>query len=477
MRNSAASLGVIFALVGSFTIHAEENRLTFHAEPKSLPPHAHTEDWPRFLGPRDDATSAETGILDSWPDNGPAKVWEVTKGEGYAGPSIAGDRLVMFHREGGEEVVECREPETGKLLWAHCYGADYDDSYGFSNGPRANPVIDDEFVFTAGVTGVVKAFEIADGKERWSLNLRERYRLPQNFFGYGASPLVWEDLVLLNTGGEGDDEGSPGVCVAAFNRETGEEVWTATDKWGASYASPIIMTIHGREILFVFAGGQSRPPHGGLLALDPKTGEVLSRFPWRADKYESVNASTPLDVGNNRLFISECYEKGGVLLEFDENIQPSVVWEERWFGMHWTSPILNDGVLYGFAGRNEPDVQFKAADAITGEILWEDEMRWTEKSGDRDLVRGLFRAWLLKVGDRHLAWGEHGALALLELSREGPRITQRHQLFLADHSWTPLTLSRGLLYVTQNNRDRASGADPRIICYDLRATSDDEAAK
>ncbi|MEM0898253.1 MAG: PQQ-binding-like beta-propeller repeat protein [Verrucomicrobiota bacterium] len=467
MTGSPAALGLFLFFLLLQGLTAEE-RLTFHAAAKPLDPGARTEDWPRFLGPRDDATSLETGILPLWPDSGPALVWEVTKGEGYAGPSIRGDKLIMFHRLDGDEVVECRNADNGRMLWAHRYEADYDDSFGFSNGPRANPVIDGDLVITAGVTGRVHALNLSDGTLQWQLNLRERYQLPKNFFGYGASPLVWKDLVFLNTGGAEPDE-SPGICVAAFDRETGKEAWTARDTWGASYASPVMAEIHGRDILLVFAGGQSRPPHGGLLALDPENGKVLSRFPWRADKYESVNASTPLPVGGNRIFISECYEKGGVLLAFDEEFQPTVLWEERGFGMHWMTPLLDDGVLFGFAGRNEPDLEFKAIDLESGEILWRDEMRWSEKAGNRQLVRGLFRAWLTGVGDRYLAWGEHGALASLELSGDGVKTTQRHQLFLADHSWTPPALSRGLLYITQNNRDRTQGASPRILCYDLRA--------
>src|SRR5688572_15597351 len=64
------------------------DRLTFHAKPKRLHPEAKTSDWRRVLGPRDDATSSETHLLHNLPPGGPAKVWEVKKGQGYTSPAI-----------------------------------------------------------------------------------------------------------------------------------------------------------------------------------------------------------------------------------------------------------------------------------------------------------------------------------------------------------------------------------------------------
>jgi hypothetical protein len=214
----------------------------------------------------------------------------------------------------------------------------------------------------------------------------------------------------------------------------------------------------------VLAAGESRPAHGGLLVLDPATGKCHERLAWRADKYESVLASPPLVIGDKRVFISECYGKGGVLLEFDEKLKAKPVWTERWFGMHWMTPLLVDGHLYGFAGRNPPDTQFKCAHAGTGEIAWENDMQWRE--GRR--VHGFFRAGLLRAGKRTFALGEDGAFAELKLSPAGPETVQRLRLFTAREAWTLPALHRGLLYVSQNSADPVTGKRPRLICYDFR---------
>src|SRR5688572_12964871 len=64
-----------------------------------------TEDWPQFLGPHRNGTSDETGLLDRWPTNGVAVLWEKNIGTGYSAPSVRGDRLVLHHRVAAEEIV------------------------------------------------------------------------------------------------------------------------------------------------------------------------------------------------------------------------------------------------------------------------------------------------------------------------------------------------------------------------------------
>jgi len=64
------------------------------------------EDWPQFLGPHANGTSGETGLLDRWPSNGPPLVWDKKIGAGYGAPSVRGNRLVLHHRIGDEDIIE-----------------------------------------------------------------------------------------------------------------------------------------------------------------------------------------------------------------------------------------------------------------------------------------------------------------------------------------------------------------------------------
>jgi outer membrane protein assembly factor BamB len=90
-------------------------------------------------------------------------------------------------------------------------------------------------------------------------------------------------------------------------------------------------------------------------------------------------------------------------------------------------------------------------------------------SGGQTLPMSLYRASLLKVGSRFLCLGEWGTLCWLDLSPAGAKRAATAQLFTAQQSWTLPALSRGLLYVLQNEDDRLNGKPPRLLCYDLRA--------
>ena len=437
--------------------------LTFHAPPKALPSGAVTENWPHFLGPHFDATTQETKLLRQWPKDGPVKVWEMATGDGYACPVFAADRMVYFQRVDGKETVDCLEPETGKRFWRFDYPVLYEDRYGFNPGPRSSAVIDDGRVYTVGVTAVMHCLDLKTGRVLWRRDLLADYKIPQYFFGYGPTPFVWKDRLIVNVGGKAKDA-TTGTCVAAFDKLTGKTLWEVEDSWGASYASPIVAKLRGRDVALVVAAGESRPSVGGLITLDPETGRVYDRFPWRAKVYESVIAGSPVVVNDRQVYISECYEKGGALLEFDENLKSKQLWTQRDFGLHWMMPMQIDGHLYGFAGRNPPDTEFRCLQLETGKIVWRDDTRFEQEGR----LSSFFRASLLRADGRYFCLGEDGLLGEFELSPKGAVIKQRVRLFAATSSWTLPALHRGLLYVAQNTRDGREGKAPRIICYDFR---------
>ena len=63
------------------------------------------------------------------------------------------------------------------------------------------------------------------------------------------------------------------------------------------------------------------------MAIDPEKGETIAQFPWRARKLESVNAATPVVLGNE-VFISETYELGSALVQFSGDSFKEV-WSDR----------------------------------------------------------------------------------------------------------------------------------------------------
>ncbi len=439
---------------------------TFHEAPRGSPAGAVAGDWPAFLGPGGMPVSAETKLLREFPPGGPRLVWEMAKGEGYAAPVVAGGRLVLFHRVGDEAVVECLQAEDGRRFWRHASPTDYTDRYGYNGGPRCSPAIADGRVFTLGADGHLHALDLATGVVLWRRDLLKEFGLKQNFFGVGATPLVEGSNLVVNVGAPG------GPCVAAFDVRTGRMVWGAGTEWGPGYSTPVAATIHGRRLILVFAGGESSPPVGGLLAVDAVDGRVAFTFPWRGKRRESVNAAPPAVLGD-RIVLSECYGAGGVMLRVEPDGGCRPVWTNANFGLHFMAPVAKDGHLYGVDGHGPGDAFMVCLEASTGREVWREKPRWKETvttaDGPREITAGTIRCSMLAVDGRALCLGEIGHLLWLDLAPSGYRELSRAWLFAAQQTWTPPVVSRGLLYVCQNERDPFRGTGPRLLCYDLRA--------
>ncbi len=416
-------------------------------------------DWPRILGPAHDSTTPESGLLQNFPAVGLRAVWEMPLSSGMGGPAIAAGRIVVFHRPDEKETVECRDAATGKLRWKYAYDAPYQPRYGGGSGPRTSPVIADGRVFVFGVSGQMHCLDFATGKLLWAHDCAREFSMQPAFFGFGSTPLVMGQRVIVQLGGVHD--GKP-VNSVAFDTATGKFLWAAEHAWGASYASSVPAKIHGRDCVLIFAGGKSRPATGGLLIVDAADGKVLAAVAHRAEITESVNVSSPVvaSAGEGkptRIFVSESYTAGGLCVEVAPDFTATKAWQAPNFGMYWMTPLVREGCLFGFAGQSEQMAELVCHDVATGRELWRD-----------DLGRGFGRANLLATADGVLCLGEFGELAWVELSAKGGKVISRTKLFDAPETWTPPALSHGLLYVQQNEPDR-DGRRPRLICYDLRA--------
>ncbi len=428
---------------------AGEPQVTVHRAPKPYPAGAVTADWPRFLGPLHNCTTPETKLLHAWGEKGPSRGWEFEKGLGHGSPAVADERVVILHRWEGRERIDCLAAETGQPIWKFNYEAPYRDRMGSGDGPRTSPVIADGRVFTYGVTGRLHCLDAATGKLVWQLDCAKEFDLVPNFFGHGSTPLVMGNRLIVQLGGKDD------LCAAAFDVATGKLLWKARHEWGASYGSPVPATLHGRACVLILAGGETRPPTGGLLCIDAATGEVLSATPHRAAMAESVNASSPV-VAGNRVFVTEAYGTGGAMIEIAPDFSARKAWQGG-AGAHFMTPLVHDGCIVGCDGQSPRLAELVCNEIATGKELWRN-----------DLGGKFGRTNLIAAEGAALVLGEFGDLAWLELSRAGPKVLQQAKLFHAPESWSLPALSRGLLYVCQNERTQ-DGKTARVICYDLRA--------
>src|SRR5262249_7648108 len=168
----------------------------------------------------------------TWPKELNQK-WKVTVGEGVATPALVGDKLYVFSRQNGAEVARCLEAASGNEVWQEKY-----DSLGATgpasgySGPRASPTVAAGKVVTLGVRGVLSCLDAAKGSVVWR---KEDYKAYPRFFT-ASSPLVVDNLCVAQLGG-----GDNGVVVA-YELTDGKEKW----KWTAdspAYASLSLLTV------------------------------------------------------------------------------------------------------------------------------------------------------------------------------------------------------------------------------------------
>ncbi|MFO8012054.1 MAG: PQQ-binding-like beta-propeller repeat protein [Phycisphaerae bacterium] len=387
-------------------------------------------DWPRYLGPNQDGTSEETGLLLDWPEGGPPVVWTKRLGASFSPPVVAGDRLVVFHRIANDEVLECVTAAAGGRLWEFRYPTRYTDRYRYNGGPRSSPAIDGDRVYAYGAEGMLTCLDLATGRKVWQRPLNQDLSAPQAFFGVGVPPVVEGDLLLLNPGAPG------GAGIVGVDKATGAVRWKATDH-GASYSTPVVRTVRGRRLVFVLTAE-------GLVVLHPATGKVHATMPFRSVYRESVNAASPVVVGD-RVFLSAAYRVGSALVEVTPEGLETVWRNKKNMQNHWATSIYAGGVLYGSHGRHGREAVARCIDWDTGLVLWESP-------------RGLGRMTFTLAEGHLLVMGELGHLLLVEATPLGYTEKARAKV-LAPPCWGPPVLAGGLLYVRN---------ETVLTCLDMR---------
>ena len=386
---------------------------------------AGNSDWPQFLGPNRNGVYLGPALPSSWPGSGPPVIWRKGVGEGFSGPVVAEGRLILFHRIGSEERVECLEAGTGRALWRYAYPTDYRDDFGFDGGPRSTPAVSGGRVYTFGAQGVLHCLNIESGKRVWSVKTHEKFGVRKGFFGAACSPLVEGGRLFLNVGGTGQSG------LVAFDAGTGRVLWTATDD-EASYASPTVATFGGRRQVLFFT-------RNGLVSADPESGEIIFRFRWRARSRASVNAATPLTVGR-LIFLSASYRTGAVQLRVKGTDLETVWSSDEALSSHYATSVILGDYLFGFHGRQEYGQSLRCVGLKTGQVEW---------SRDR------FGAGTLSLaGDRLVVLKENGELLLIAASPQAFRVLARTKILAPTVRAYP-ALANGYLYA-RNQKEMVS---------------------
>jgi len=447
---------------------------------------AKAADWPEFLGPTRNNHSPETNLLDKFPADGPPLLWEKEIGTGYSAPSVRAGKLVVFHRQELEEIVECVATDTGKPLWRHAYRSLYEDPFGYNNGPRCTPLITSNRVYTFGAEGVLTCLNFDDGKLVWQRKTATDWNVPQAFFGVGSTPVLEDNRLFVMVGGQ------PNSGMVAFDATTGktlwqnvgEKTWTGVTTLGwraeapyswtgeekqASYSTPVLATFHGQRHLLCFM-------RQGLVSLNPTNGEMRFSRWFQSVVNDSVNAINPVVDGDTVLLSAAYYRIGAVLLKVNADGKSfNEVWRipkspgerlpeggfrEPTLELHWTTPVLHQGFLYAFSGRNEPDASFRCVDIKTGAVKWSRDERWQghPPRGAKAQPTVYGRGSAIFSDGKLITLGEGGLLGLVKPNPEKLEEISRFQIpSLSYPCWAAPVLSDKRLFLRSENHLVAYG--------------------
>ena len=394
-------------------------------------PECHAGDWPQILGPARNGEARDEPVIPVWPAQGPKQKWSFSVGQGYAGPAVVGERVLVFHRVGKVERVEALDAATGKSLWQADFDATYGGGVNSDLGPRCTPLIHEGRVYVFGAAGDLHCVSLTDGAKQWSRETYQDFQGKEGFFGAGSTPIVAAGKVIVNVGGRG-------AGLVAFDLETGKTVWQATDE-GASYSSPTLATVQGQShAIFV--------TRMNTISVDPESGNVRFRFPF-GDRGATVNGATPL-VFDDLLFVSSSYGVGANLSQIKGDGLKELWANDDVMSSQYSTCVYRDGFLYGTHGREDhKNGVLRCFEAQTGSVKW--------------TVPGFGVAHIILVGDQLLLLDVEGKLRLADVSSTAYRELASASISESTTRALP-ALSNGKFYFRDNG-----SAGGKLICLQL----------
>jgi outer membrane protein assembly factor BamB len=327
-------------------------------------------DWPQWRGPnRDNKVEGFTAPA-TWPKD-LAQKWKVTVGDGDASPALVGDKVYVFTRQGGDEVIRCLGAADGKELWQDKYAQEPARvPMGGHQGPRSTPAVAEGKVCTLGVGGILSCLDADTGKVVWRKDSKSHPR-----FYAASSPLIVDGKCVAYLGGEGKGE------VVAYDLAGGDEKW----KWSGeapAYGSPVLMTVDGTKQVVTLT-------QKSLVGIDAADGKLLWQVPF-ATQY---NSGTPIVDGQTVICSGPAGGRmgggggggGGGTVAFKiekegDKFTAKELWKKPQAAVKYNTPVLKDGLLYGLStagggrgGMGDQPTNFFCMDARTGDVLWTDK--------------------------------------------------------------------------------------------------------
>jgi outer membrane protein assembly factor BamB len=273
--------------------------------------------------------------------------------------------------------------------------------------------------------GELFRFDSATGKANWQMNIAKATGAKVPEWGFACSPLVQDDLLILNVGDAG----------TAVNKHSGKVVWTSGNA-SAGYSSGVPLDYENERCVAMTA-------LKSVVAFKVRDGSKVWEFPWKT-RYD-VNAADPIIV-EDRVFVSSAYSHGSALFRF-RGKEIVKLWENKNMRNHFNACVLVGGHLFGVDGdAGGKDAALRCVTLETGAL------RWTEKS--------VGSGSLMAADNKLIILGDKGELIIAEASAEEFKPIARAQV-LGGKCWTVPVLSNGRIY--------CRNAQGNVVCVDVRA--------
>ena len=423
----------------------------------------HGENWPQFLGPARDSTSTETGLLRSWPDDGPEVLWTTKVGKGFGGPVAVDGKVYLLDRD--DEVgdnLRCFDFANGKELWNFAYDAPGSVSFP---GSRSVPTVDGSHVYTCGHNGDLYCVNIDTHEAVWKKNVwtdfggelgggYPRGPGPASRFPIWAvtqNPLIYGDLLIVASQ-------APDAGVVAYDKLRGEVRWKTPSLGYVGYVSPTIIQIYGEDHVVMVTPStnpfrRTTPDEenmGTVVGIDPLTGDKL----WEYDKWHChITVAPAIGAGDNRILVVGGYELGATMIQVEKQDDGSYATKELFtteeFGDQTKPAILHNGYFYAQYGTN------RRRDGLCcmssdGKIMWKTKRKPSFNKGSMILVDGLILATdgeksLYLIEPHPSEFKPLASAELLDAGERGGRGGGLGPMGGGTQNWAPIALSNGKL--------------------------------
>ncbi len=386
-------------------------------------------EWPQFRGSDRSNISSETGLLRSWPAQGPKVLWKTPVCEGYAGAAIKDGRVYLndYDIQKKEHLIRCLSLADGKDLWRWSYGVEVRPNHGIT---RTVPAIGNKLMFSLDPKCRFHALDAKTGKLVWQKNLIQEYKATIPGWYAGQNPLIDGDRVLLATGGD--------AIVIAFDQATGKEIWRTPNpnKELMSHSSLMPATIGGvKQYLYLTMKS--------LMGIAAADGKLLWSIPFTA---RIVAVPSPVSIGDGRVFVTSGYEAGSAMFQVEKSnlgfaARKLYALTSTQFNSEAQTPILYSNHLFAVSSKTRGRFTCLGLD---GKVVWQSPVVSGNAEASKTFELGAF---LMADGLFFVLDGRTGMLRLVEANTKEYKELASAQILKGEDVWGPMALSDGRLII------------------------------